>query len=352
MNCSLRSLTVESWLEYAQQQLTIRQELTDASRQKRPPDPNIVPVTARKPKSQTPKVAVASSGDSKQDEDNAAGDDMNDDDGPVIGPTLVQTEESDDEKKNGGNLKEAVEENGYSYQDVPVGTGGAWGAGAAEDSVLARLIEEQTQKESGDVAAEATQSHNNFGGGGEKYCDRSPMESNYDDVSVQPSAGGDSYAGYENDDFSHGGFDENRFGRSDRYNQHDGAIDGRFNSFGNDSGRGGRFSKYGSRGRFNAHGSDGRGSHQQLRQFQQPPDFRGGQGRGGRVFNAPFGNAPYDGGRGAHYVGRYGNEGRGGQCEFGRGRGRGRFPGRGGDYRRPTSRDDPGSRGGGGYYQR
>ena len=36
--------TEEDWLEYGEQQLMIRQELIDANRQKRPPDPSIVPV--------------------------------------------------------------------------------------------------------------------------------------------------------------------------------------------------------------------------------------------------------------------------------------------------------------------
>ena len=34
----------EDWLEYGEQQLMIRQELIDANRQKRAPDPSIVPV--------------------------------------------------------------------------------------------------------------------------------------------------------------------------------------------------------------------------------------------------------------------------------------------------------------------
>lgn len=51
-------LTEEDWMEYSQQQLMIRQELSEANRQKRPPDPTIVPVMPRKPRSQNPKVAV------------------------------------------------------------------------------------------------------------------------------------------------------------------------------------------------------------------------------------------------------------------------------------------------------
>ncbi len=39
--------TEEDWLEYGEQQLMIRQELIDASRQKRPPDPSIVPVVPK-----------------------------------------------------------------------------------------------------------------------------------------------------------------------------------------------------------------------------------------------------------------------------------------------------------------
>ena len=39
--------TEEDWLEYGEQQLMIRQELIDASRQKRAPDPSIVPVVPK-----------------------------------------------------------------------------------------------------------------------------------------------------------------------------------------------------------------------------------------------------------------------------------------------------------------
>jgi hypothetical protein len=63
-------LLKEDWLEYAEQQLLIRQELTDASRQRGPPDPTVVPVTPRAPQKQTPKVAVAPpSANGSDDED-------------------------------------------------------------------------------------------------------------------------------------------------------------------------------------------------------------------------------------------------------------------------------------------
>merc|ERR1740124_647351 len=52
------AMTEEDWLEYCKQQLAMRGELTEASRQQRAPDPTIVPVKARIPSKQAPKVAV------------------------------------------------------------------------------------------------------------------------------------------------------------------------------------------------------------------------------------------------------------------------------------------------------
>ena len=53
------SMTEFDWAEYAEGQLAVRQELTDASRQKRQPDPNIVPVEPKMPSKQNPKVSVS-----------------------------------------------------------------------------------------------------------------------------------------------------------------------------------------------------------------------------------------------------------------------------------------------------
>ena len=155
-------LTEEDWIDYAQQQLMIRQELTDASRQRRPPDPAIVPVTPRAPNKQNPKVAVAvSNGSEDKDSDNQAS--IDDEMEPVVGPVLVKIEEEAAPMKVKAGEGPAKAE---KIVDVYVGAGGAWGAGAAPGSVLARLIEEQEKKQEGSVtdmegAAPESRSHDN-----------------------------------------------------------------------------------------------------------------------------------------------------------------------------------------------
>ena len=131
----------EDWLEYSQQQLQIRQELTDASKQRRAPDPTIVPVAPRTPKKQTPRVAVVGSSDNGDTVDEADVTTLHehDEDGPVIGPVMVKKDDSMDVEN---------EEDGKKEVDIKdIGKGGAWGAGAAPGSTLARLIEEQEAKE-------------------------------------------------------------------------------------------------------------------------------------------------------------------------------------------------------------
>ena len=126
----------EDWVEYSQQQLLIRQELTDAARQRRPPDPTIVPVQARAPSKQTPKVAVNPKTGEEDDED--------DGERPMIGPSMGEdgvatgTEESAVESRS-----DTLEIREVANDLTHVGVGGAWGAGAAPGSKLARLIEEQ-----------------------------------------------------------------------------------------------------------------------------------------------------------------------------------------------------------------
>jgi len=130
------TMNEEDWIEYSQQQLQIRQELTDASRQRRPPDPNIVPVTPKTPLKQAPRVAVAS----KDDDANAGNDGTQttgEGEGPVIGPEMVKKEDKMDVDQEGDDEKK---------DDVDDVGGGAWGAGAAPGSMLAKLIEEQEQK--------------------------------------------------------------------------------------------------------------------------------------------------------------------------------------------------------------
>jgi hypothetical protein len=126
------TLTEEDWMDYSTQQLAIRQELTDAGRQRRPPDPTIVPVMPRAPAKQTPKVAV--SGDSDENGTDVA---MGDDEEPVIGPAMPHGGTAVDV----GTVKTEETEQAKDLQHL--GSGGAWGAGAAPGSLLARLIEEQ-----------------------------------------------------------------------------------------------------------------------------------------------------------------------------------------------------------------
>jgi hypothetical protein len=148
-------LTEEDWMEYSQQQLMIRQELSEANRQKRPPDPTIVPVMPRKPRSQNPKVAVVGR---VMDDDmmNDGTEPMlvaSDEDDEPIGPFMMSTRKEGDTSASGdygeesANNPESMASQQHQPYDVPVGIGGAWGAGAAPGSVLARLIEEQERKE-------------------------------------------------------------------------------------------------------------------------------------------------------------------------------------------------------------
>lgn len=169
-------LTEEDWLEYAQQQLTVRQELTDASRQRRPPDPTIVPVTPRLPTKQAPRVAVAV----PTDDEKGAGSENGD--VKELGPMLVKKEnDGTDSVKKTGTGPTMLE----TKIDVPV-AGGAWGAGAAPGSLLAKLIEEQEMADNipgpGSVTPSIEDSkYGPAGGGGNSYGrpDASQIRSEY-----------------------------------------------------------------------------------------------------------------------------------------------------------------------------
>ena len=136
-------LSEEDWLEYSEQQMTIRQELIDAARAKRAPDPNIVPVTPKMPQSQQPRVAV-SNGD-KSDASGAVGGDesavgdMEDSHQPLapLGPSLPT------KLPTVAATATSSGDNVATPESIPEGIGGAWGAGAAPGSHLAKLIEEQ-----------------------------------------------------------------------------------------------------------------------------------------------------------------------------------------------------------------
>ena len=109
-------LTEEDWLEYAEQQLQVRQELTDAARQKRLPDPTIVPVLPKTPSKQTPKVAVASVEDMEGEKGGDA----------LVGPFVPSVGKASD----GEELEEVKNETSL------LNIAGAWGAGVGTDSVL------------------------------------------------------------------------------------------------------------------------------------------------------------------------------------------------------------------------
>jgi hypothetical protein len=139
-------LSEEDWMEYGENQLMIRQELTDASHQKRDPDPNLVPVLPRAPKAQSARVAVTSAGgeaaEGGEGEADAVMEDV-EEVGPALGPVLVKKEDMPSQAAAAANPDGPYNRARIKEEYVNVGVGGAWGAGAAPGSVLARLIEEQ-----------------------------------------------------------------------------------------------------------------------------------------------------------------------------------------------------------------
>lgn len=136
-------MSEEDWLEYAERQLAVRQELTDASRQRRLPDPTIVPVQPKTPSKQQPKVAVIVK--KTQDEDTNAG--------SSIGPVLLKPDNEDDTEASSQEQKKS---------DTVDVLGGAWGG--IPGSKLAKLIEEQEQMKTKDIAAPHSTNRGNVGG--------------------------------------------------------------------------------------------------------------------------------------------------------------------------------------------
>mmetsp|Transcript_31993 Transcript_31993/g.67251 ORF Transcript_31993/g.67251 Transcript_31993/m.67251 type:complete len:670 (-) Transcript_31993:449-2458(-) len=154
----------EDWLEYAERQLAVRQELTDASKQKRLPDPGIVTVVPRAPRVQGDRVAVRKKKVVEDEEGENEGEEKNEnhdnygDCGLEMGVELGPLNTVEKEKSSGSeeNEKEVWEKFKKEKEDAaPSSTasssakqekviGGAWGAGAAKDSVLLRLILEQS----------------------------------------------------------------------------------------------------------------------------------------------------------------------------------------------------------------
>ncbi|KAL3910668.1 MAG: hypothetical protein SGILL_007604 [Bacillariaceae sp.] len=180
--------TESEWIEYAEQQLQVRQELTDASRQKRQPDPSIVPVAPKAPKKQNPKTAATTETGSVADDDDGM-----DENAPVAGPQAMSEKEKSgdtkmtDETKQ-GPAKAAKEE----FTDVNAGVGGAWGTAAVPGSKLAQLIEEQERQ------FEQQQGGGGQAGGRDSFGN--------DDMSVSSSqyGGGPSRGGgFQNQPFHH-----------------------------------------------------------------------------------------------------------------------------------------------------
>ena len=327
----------EDWEEYSERQLTVRQELTDASRQRRMPDPTIVPVVAKAPAKQTPKVAVAVKKDKnvcipctpEEVIDNTI----------TLGPTIpkelnqqIKCEEKNDalgttdtitataedgNVKNDGGSGESI----VSKQSSKSAEDGVWGIDVKPGSILAKLIEEQERKSAG--------------GRGRSGVDAPPP---IPPPSPMHGQSMQHYSNNNNNNYDQGGFNH----QNNQYHhppppQHGGGGPpppppqfhisqfpppqqhypprGFHNNNNNDMhgrGRGGQFS--GGRGGREDQFSGGRGGHQ-YHQQQQHGQFDGGppfQGRGNSF-----------GGRGGRMGGRGGSWG-GGRHFGGRGRGGGR----------------------------
>ena len=137
-------MTDDDWFEYSEIQMSIRQELTDASKQGRKPDPTLIPVNPRAPRKQNPRVAVSNK---KKEAEEQALLDAKDLPGPQA-PKPDDGEGADQAKAEGEAADEGGKKKKKAAADEDIGAG-AWGAGAAPGSVLAKLIEEQERKEQG-----------------------------------------------------------------------------------------------------------------------------------------------------------------------------------------------------------
>lgn len=312
-------LTEEDWLEYSQQQLTIRQELTDANRQKRPPDPTIVPVMPRKPRSQNPRVAVASSINNRDNDDDMDHDGTepmlvaSDDDAEPIGPVLVPIKNEGESANNNSGSAEETQQEAMAIQrhepyDVPVGIGGAWGAGAAPGSVLARLIEEQERKEGNGPQGTSVTEHDGYNDDYQMHQEDESSQNYPSESNSYQDRGNDNYSATSYPEQSwRGGRGGNRHGGfQNRYAQeHAPYIDG------------------------------GRGFQQQPPPPPPPapygqPSFRGRGYGGNNVFRGGPPRAPYAGGAGGRMPPPAPWAGGGG-----RGGGRGA-----GDFQRKRPRED------------
>lgn len=122
-------LQEDEWLEYAEQQLMIRQELSDASRQKRPVNPAIVPIQPRKTEPQLVSTTAVMEAPKKEEEEKPK-----------------ETTENDEKEKIDAVIAPHVKSEADPAASIP-DVGGAWGSGAEPGSMLAKLIAEQEEKE-------------------------------------------------------------------------------------------------------------------------------------------------------------------------------------------------------------
>uniref|UniRef100_A0A7S3L4A9 Pre-mRNA polyadenylation factor Fip1 domain-containing protein n=1 Tax=Amphora coffeiformis TaxID=265554 RepID=A0A7S3L4A9_9STRA len=229
-------LSEEDWLEYAEQQMTIRQELMDAARAKRQPDPNIVPVTPKVPQSQQPRVAVS---DTTLEE---GGENL---EAAAVGTGVSDTEQSQllpqeplaplgpslpDKLPTAATVTSSVVK--AAPEMVPEGVGGAWGAGAPPGSHLAKLIEEQERAQNAESNSfappppppPAVQSY--YGAG---YDSNNNNNNAMDDGASQggSSAYGSSYGGRDDYRPRRGGRGRGRGrGRGDYHNNNSGGWGG------------------------------------------------------------------------------------------------------------------------------
>lgn len=119
----------DDWIEYARQQIILRQELIDAARQKRPPDPAIVPVQIRR------SVVVA---------DQALVNNTTSSGGATVTvESDVAHQIKDANLTDSAPIEDEDDSDPDPYIDID---GGAWGA-APPEFLLEKLIKEENQNE-------------------------------------------------------------------------------------------------------------------------------------------------------------------------------------------------------------
>ena len=293
-------LDEEGWLAYAQQQMTVRQELIDAQRMKRTPDPTIVPVTPKAPAAQGDRVAVNTSStggnnsstsptdpaETVNGEGASAGNTSTEIAGPALPQNTTLPVSKTAETQAAENAEDDTAEN--------VGVGGAW---AVPEATLARLLQEQEQ-----------QDNDNTAGG-------------YDHKSYQENDGRAS--SYSDDRQYDDGYSQQQQ-QQQRYHGHYGGGDE-------------------SSGKYDSYSGGGRGSQEGQYSSQQESDYGGGrykndyyqQKQQGYADSSNYGND------------HYGNNSHSEQQDDGYNRSRGRGPGG-----RPGRGWDNTSNGGGDHYHR